>query len=47
MRVVAASICVTVNGSGISRRMVGSRKSGAASRSTPRPASTRASISGS
>jgi len=38
---------VTVNGSGISRRMVGSRKSSAASISTPRPAITRASISGS
>ena len=44
---IATSMSVTVNGSGISLRTVGSRKSATASSSTPRPASTRASISGS
>ena len=47
IRFAAASISVTVNGSGRSLRMVGSRKSATASLSTPRPASTRASSSGS
>src|SRR6185437_360844 len=46
MRVAATSMSVKVCGSGIRRRMLGSRKASASSGSTPRPAMTRASNSG-
>ena len=43
----AASMSVSAEGSGISRFSAGSRKSGTSSAATPRPASTRATMSGS
>ena len=45
-RCAACSMAVTVCGSGISRRTVGSRKASTSSTSTPRPARMRASSSG-